>query len=72
MNVIDNSKKEKIALEVIRTLKTKFDDFPEDFFLNRNAPFHEAFLKAFSVKLENRVQSVSVFISLAKYNSSEY
>ena len=40
--------KEKIAIEVIKTLITRFESFPTDASNNRNAPFHEAFLKAFS------------------------
>ena len=42
-------KKERIALEIIKTLKSRFDNFPEDASDNRNAPFHEAFLEAFKI-----------------------
>ena len=45
-----NKVKEKIATEVIKTLVSRFDSFPEDASQNRNAPFHTAFLKAFSNK----------------------
>lgn len=45
------SKKEKIAIEVIKTLITRFEIFPIDASNNRNAPFHEAFLNAFADKL---------------------
>lgn len=64
---MDNLKKERIALEVIKTLKSKFDDFPEDATNNRNAPFHEAFLEAFKVKIEKYVTDVPIFVSLASW-----
>ena len=64
---MDALKKEKIALEVIKTLKSRFDKFPEDASDNRNAPFHEAFLEAFKVKIENYVTNVPIFISLASW-----
>ncbi|MHB8337133.1 MAG: TdeIII family type II restriction endonuclease [Ignavibacteriaceae bacterium] len=60
-------KKERIALEVIKTLKSKFDDFPEDASDNRNAPFHEAFLQAFKVKIEKHVTDIPIFVSLASW-----
>jgi hypothetical protein len=62
-----NNVKEKISMEVIKTLKTRFDNFPEDASNNRNAPFHEAFLRAFSDKLDNNVSDVPFFISLASW-----
>ena len=65
--MIDDFKKELIALEVIKTLKVRFDNFPEDASNNRNAPFHEAFLKAFSDKLEGKIESIPVFISLSSW-----
>lgn len=42
--------KEKISLEVIKVLKSRFNSFPETVTLTRNAPFHKAFLSAFSDK----------------------
>jgi len=59
--------KEKISIEVIKTLVTRFDNFPEDAKNNRNAPFHEAFLKAFAEKLENRVSDIPFFLSLSSW-----
>jgi len=59
--------KEKIAWEVIRTLVTRFDSFPENAANNRNAPFHEAFLKAFADKLEGKVSDIPFFISLSSW-----
>jgi hypothetical protein len=65
--IINNKQKEKISIEVIKVLVTKFDSFPEDSSSNRNAPFHEAFLKAFSDKLEGKVSDTPFFISLASW-----
>lgn len=59
--------KEKISIEVIKTLVTRFDNFPEDAKNNRNAPFHEAFLKAFADKLKNRVSDIPFFLSLSSW-----
>ena len=59
--------KEKIAIEVIRTLVTRFDNFAEDASNNRNAPFHKAFLSAFSDKLEENVSNIPFFISLSSW-----
>jgi hypothetical protein len=64
---LTNTQKEKISVEVIKTLVSRFDSFPEDASNNRNAPFHEAFLKAFANKLENSVSDVPFFISLASW-----
>jgi hypothetical protein len=65
--MISNLQKELIAIEVIRTLYNQFEKFPEDATKNRNAPFHEAFLNAFSEKLEGKVISIPIFISLASW-----
>ncbi|MFQ5712629.1 MAG: TdeIII family type II restriction endonuclease [Candidatus Scalinduaceae bacterium] len=64
---IDKDKIEEISIEVVRTLKTRFDKFPEDAQQNRNAPFHEAFLKAFSNKLENTKIEIPYLISLSSW-----
>jgi len=45
---LTNLQREKISIEVIKTLVIRFESFPEDASNNRNAPFHEAFLNAFS------------------------
>lgn len=65
--MLDNYKKECIALEVIKTLKSRFDNFPEDSSENRNAPFHEAFLNAFSGKFHGKIESIPLFISLCSW-----
>lgn len=64
---LSNKIKEKIAVEVIKTLVTRFDSFPEDATNNRNAPFHEAFLLAFSDKLKKNVSDIPFFISLSSW-----
>ena len=65
--MISNLQKEQIAIQVIRTLYSQFDKFPEDVSRNRNAPFHEAFLNAFGNKLEGKVSSIPIFISLSSW-----
>jgi hypothetical protein len=65
--MISDLQKEKIAIQVIRTLYAQFEKFPGDISKNRNAPFHEAFLKAFAEKLEGKVSSIPVFISLSSW-----
>ncbi len=64
---MDDLNKELIALQVIKTLYSRFENFPEDASDNRNAPFHEAFLEAFKIKLERHVTSVPIFVSLASW-----
>ena len=62
-----NQTKEKIAFEVIRTLISRFESFPNDSTTNRNAPFHEAFLNAFKDKLEEKVSDIPFMISLSSW-----
>src|SRR5690606_12534521 len=64
---LTRQQKEKISIEVIKTLVTRFDNFPEDASNNRNAPFHEAFLNAFSDKLNGKVSDTPFFISLSSW-----
>ncbi len=64
---LSNNQKELIAIEVIRTLYNKFKDFPDSATSNRNAPFHEAFLNAFSEVFNDYVTSIPIFISLASW-----
>lgn len=59
--------KEKISLEVIKILIKRFESFPEDTLNNRNAPFHEKFLNAFSDKFDGKVQDIPFFISLSSW-----
>lgn len=65
--MFSNEIKESIALHVINTLKKQFDKFPDDFSENRNAPFHVAFLNAFATKLDGKVESQGVLISLSSW-----
>lgn len=64
---LTNKQKEKISIEVIKTLVTRFESFPEDASNNRNAPFHEAFLNAFSDKLNRKVSDTPFFISMSSW-----
>lgn len=65
--MLSQDKKEKISIEVIKTLYSRFCSFPEDGLNNRNAPFHEAFLKAFKTKLDDKVSDIPLFISLSSW-----
>ena len=66
---IDIDKIEGIALEVISVLFGRFENFPEDSADNRNAPFHEAFLKAFAGKISAKVErDIPYFIRACMQN----
>lgn len=65
--MIDTRKKEQIAQVVIKILVSRFLSFPEDGNNNRNAPFHVAFLNAFSDKLDGRVRDIPDYISLSSW-----
>jgi hypothetical protein len=45
----------------------RFESFPEDASNNSNAPFHEAFLNAFSNKIAGRVSDTPFFIRMVKW-----
>jgi len=64
---LPQDKIEKIAHQVIGVLHKRFETFPEDASANRNAPFHEAFLKAFQNRLEKHVPDIPILISLASW-----
>ncbi|MDR0972513.1 MAG: TdeIII family type II restriction endonuclease [Prevotellaceae bacterium] len=64
---LNNKTKEKVALEVIKVLVTRFESFPENTSKNRNAPFHEAFLKAFADRIEDTVSDTAFLISLSSW-----
>ena len=64
---ISNHKKEQIALVVIKVLYSRFKSFPSNEGLNRNAPFHEAFMQAFQGKLKGRVNNIPDIISLSSW-----
>ena len=58
--------KEKISIEVIKTLVTVLDFVPNNDEIEKN-PFHEAFLNAFSDKLDGKVSDTPFFISLSSW-----
>lgn len=64
---ISNQKKEQIAETVIKILFSRFESFPQDATGNRNAPFHEAFLNAFSDKFAGKVTDIPFFISMSSW-----
>ena len=62
---MNNDIREQIASAVIHILIKRFETFPENTSDNRNAPFHEAFLKAFGNRLKIGLNNdISYFISL--------
>ena len=65
--MITERKKELIAQTIIKILVSRFNSFPEDGNNNRNAPFHVAFLNAFSDKLNGRVRDIPDYISLSSW-----
>lgn len=64
---LSNDQIQAISLEVIKTLYSRFEKFPVNAENNRNAPFHKAFLNAFSDKLEGKVSDIPFFISLSSW-----
>ncbi len=64
---LENKTQEKIATEVIKTLVSRFENFPVDASQNRNAPFHTAFLNAFTDKFKDKVSDIPFFISLSSW-----
>lgn len=65
--MLTTNKKERVSIEVIKTLFSRFEKFPEDASNNRNAPFHEAFLEAFKDRFEGKVSDIPLFISLSSW-----
>lgn len=64
---LTSSQKQSIAIEVIKVLVTRFSSFPEADSTIRNAPFHDAFLVAFSDKLQEINIDSHVLISLSSW-----
>lgn len=64
---IPAQKKELIAGIVVKILHSRFQSFPLDASGNRNAPFHETFLRAFTDKCEGKVPDVPFFISMSSW-----
>jgi hypothetical protein len=65
--MFSNEAQEEISLAVIRVLLSRFESFPEDGTKNRNAPFHEAFLNAFSDRLDKKIPTMPYLISLSSW-----
>ncbi len=63
---MEKNKIQSISLEVIKVLKKRFDNFPENSQSNRNAPFHIAFLNAFKEKIETNLD-IPYLISLSSW-----
>ncbi len=59
--------REQVAWQVIAVLVKRFQTFPEAGAENRNAPFHEAFLRAFTDRLAPYVTETGVLISLSSW-----
>lgn len=64
---LTNLKKEQIAHCVIKVLYSRFNSFPSEDELNRNAPFHVAFMNAFQNKFSGRVRNMPDFINLSSW-----
>lgn len=64
---IPQDKIERVSFQVIKVLFTRFENFPEDASSNRNAPFHSAFLNAFTDKFQGKVSDIPFFISLSSW-----
>ena len=60
-------KKQAIAKIIIKLLKSRFDTFPKDATATRNAPFHKAFLQAFSDKFNVAGTNVDAMISMSSW-----
>lgn len=65
--MLAKDKVERISYEVIKTLYSRFESFPENALNNRNAPFHEAFLNAFKDHFNTKVSDIPFFISLSSW-----
>lgn len=65
--MLSKEKRELIAIATIRVLRGRFESFPDDASRNRNAPFHAAFLNAFSDKLRLAPEGLPYFVSLSSW-----
>lgn len=64
---MDNITKQEIAKIIIKVLKSRFDSFPDDYDQPRNAPFHKAFLQAFSEKIDAAGTNIDAVISMSSW-----
>lgn len=62
-----NEVKQEIVKIIIKVLKSRFDSFPKDASQSRNAPFHKAFLQAFSEKFDATGANVDTMISMSSW-----
>lgn len=63
--MLDTEKIQSISLEVIKVLKKRFDNFPGEIGITRNAPFHKAFLGAFSGVLDDSGTDVDQLLTMS-------
>lgn len=64
---MNEKKRQKIAYEVIKVLKSRFESFPQGDESTRNAPFHKVFLNAFSHELNAAGTSVNAIINMSSW-----
>lgn len=64
---MNENKKQLIALETIKILKSRSDFFPDDTTISRNAPFHKAFLQAFESKFEELHTNSDVLLNISSW-----
>lgn len=64
---MNSTQKQETAKIIIRILKSRFDNYPEDATVPRNAPFHKAFLQAFSREFDNTGTDVDAIISMSSW-----
>lgn len=65
---LSSEKVQRISEEVISILYSRFLQFPSNSLGNRNAPFHEAFLNAFSDQFaQHNIADMPIFISLCNW-----
>ncbi len=62
-----NEIRQEISKVIIKVLKSKFDTFPIDAIQPRNAPFHKAFLQAFSEKFNQVGTNVDAMLSMSSW-----
>jgi len=65
--MIANRKIERISYVIINVLYSRFENFPEDTADNRNAPFHTAFLNAFTDKFQDKVPDIPYLITMSSW-----
>ncbi len=65
--MIPLKKIERISYNVINVLYSRFENFPENANRNRNAPFHTAFLNAFTDRLQDKVPDIPYFVTMSSW-----